>query len=418
MPHPPRTIAVGLVAGALALAAPPAAAQGGAGCAAQPAPCADAGPFTATIGDFRTSTQGTTRMLTATVRFENRSGRPLRLGYVASSGVATDDEGNRYVVYGDNAVRGIGQVSARGVDASFELAPGAASDARFELVWRASSRDIVGTAFDLALAVREIEPLPANQFRLGREHALGFRALRSGAVAAPAAVASAAPAMAAPAATPAAAIPAAASAEPAARPRGLAAVLAAAREARRAVQEAASAASGAATSAGAVQDAAVPAGGGCGGAAHCHDAGPFTVQALQVSGSRTGNTGDHSLRLTLRVRNASPQPIILAYSARSSLATDELGNRYHWGRAGTHDGSVTGMGISTGRQADPQFALAPGEARNVSFTVRRYGTGRNALGTRFTYDVALEELELLAGGQVRTLRQHSVTIPGLAVGAP
>ena len=65
---------------------------------------------------------------------------------------------------------------------------------------------------------------------------------------------------------------------------------------------------------------------------------------------------------------------------------------------------------------DPQFRLAPGQSRVVSFEVRRFRTGRNALGTRFHHELALEELELLNGGAVRTIRQHAISMPDLRVG--
>ena len=78
---------------------------------------------------------------------------------------------------------------------------------------------------------------------------------------------------------------------------------------------------------------------------------------------------DHLLELNVRFRNLSNQPIILAYQGTSGLATDEYGNRYNWGRPGTHDMSASGIGSVDGSKADPGFVLSPGEAHEyaVSF---------------------------------------------------
>ena len=72
----------------------------------------------------------------------------------------------------------------------------------------------------------------------------------------------------------------------------------------------------------------------------------------------------------------------------------------------------------TGRNADPQFALAPGQSRDASFRLRRFGTGRNALGTAFAYSLALEQLEILPGNQIRETREYSVSFDGLAAASP
>ena len=83
--------------------------------------------------NFRTSTQGPNRVLSTTVRFENKSSQPLTIGYVRESGVALDELGNRYVVPNANGVRAIGEIAGTSIDPKFTLQPGEASDARFEL---------------------------------------------------------------------------------------------------------------------------------------------------------------------------------------------------------------------------------------------------------------------------------------------
>src|SRR5262245_4162768 len=73
--------------------------------------CYEAQTFLAAITDFRAIVQGTNnKTLTARISFRNKTNRPLILGYVQGSGVGTDDRGNRYVPYGPQAVRGIGEI--------------------------------------------------------------------------------------------------------------------------------------------------------------------------------------------------------------------------------------------------------------------------------------------------------------------
>lgn len=351
---------VALAAGLLAIALPAAAQTPG--CGGQPR-CAEVASFTATITDFRTSTNGRTKVLTATVRFQNRLNRPLILGYVDGSGVATDDQGNRYVLYGENAVRAIGVISRQGLDPKFVLEAGQWSDARFELVWNPSGRDIIGLGFDLELAIRELNPIQGRQYRLGLEHALQFKGLGD-----------------APAAAPAAG-PSQVSAAPAAAP-------------------------------------AAPMEDLCAGKARCAHPGPFVAEIQNITSALSGPYQDHVMRINVQFRNVTSEPLILGYSAKSSKMVDNLGNEYYWGHAGTYDRSVTGMGIVESRSAGADFVLQPGQQRMATFQVTRYSTIRKQLGTGFTWDFAVEQLEILPSSQVRAGRQYSLNFQDLAVRPP
>ena len=331
--------------------------------------CVDTRSFAATVTNFRTSTQGRHRVLTATVRFENKTGKALTMGYVRGSGVALDDLGNRYVVSGANAVRAIGEISGSTFDPKFTLQPGEGSDTRFELVWE-PGKAIVGTTYELDLAVREIAPIAGDQFRLGQEHALHFAGLaqasanQASANAAPAAVA------AVPSASNAAAAPAAPA--PVVDP--------------------------------------------CGDAPRCYNAGAFIAEIMQVSpSSMTAGARHQTLMLNVRFRNISGQPIILAYRSASSAGIDNFGNRYYWGRPGTHDTSVKGIGIVDNRKADPQFVLNPAQTRNATFNVVRFNAAP-PLGTAYSYDVVIDEIEVLPGQQIRSVRQNSLNFTNLTAG--
>lgn len=337
--------------------------------AATPCPrvgaCAEVSSFSAQVSDFRTSTVDRgTRVLTATVRLTNRTAQPLVLGYVSGSAVGIDDQGNRYVVSGADAVRGIGEITANSFDPKFALRPGESADARFEFTLRITSRDqIIGTAYDLDLALRQIDPLAGNQFRLGREHSLHFSGFgRGGAVAASGSGASAAsvPGMAPPAAAP-------------------------------------------------------PADGDqCRGRQRCYAAGTFVAELTQLTPSTEGR--HHVLRATIRLRNMSAERIVLAYKAKSSGITDNLGNQYYWGRPGTYDMSAAGIGKVEGAQADAQFSLAPGEARDARLTLYRFDGAAKAKGTTFSESVSFVLLEPLPGGQVRVGREFAVSFNDVATG--
>ena len=147
------------------------AAQSGA-CAGKPS-CTEVSSFVATVTDFRTSVSGRYRIVATTIRFQNKLNRPLILGYVPRSGVATDDRGNRYEIGSDAGVRGMGVITSNALDVKFVLQPGESSDARFEFAWQ-PGREIYGTSFEVELAIREIDPVASHQYTLGKEHALRF----------------------------------------------------------------------------------------------------------------------------------------------------------------------------------------------------------------------------------------------------
>lgn len=318
-------------------------------CAADTA-CVETRTFVATVTNLRTSKQNNVRVLTATVRFHNKSSKPLTLGYVRDSGIAIDDQGNRFVVPQTNGARGIGEIIGNSFEAKFILQPGETSDARLEFIWGPGSAPM-GTSFELDLAIREIDSTGTDQFRLGAEHALHF----------------------------------------------------------------ANVAEGAAKPATAQSTAAAEVADPCAGRPGCYNAGPFIAEIQQLMASQVAGAARHqTLTLNVRFRNTGAQPIILAYKPTSSAAIDNLGNRYVYGRPGTHDTSFKGIGIVSRNTADPQFTLAPGQVRNAQFNVTRFNAAGQQLGTGYSYDVVVVELEALPSQQLRTLREHSLNFPNLS----
>jgi hypothetical protein len=327
------------------------------GCPASAAACVETGSFTATVTNFRASTQGRNRVVTATVRFDNRTGKPLALGYVRDSGIALDDLGNRYAVAGANAVRAIGEVAGTTFDPKFVLQPGEGRDARFELTWE-PGKEPVGATFELDLAVREIALVTADQYRLGQEHVVHFASLAQASAkpAAPAVADAAAPAVPAVAKDP------------------------------------------------------------CEGSPRCYSAGTFIAEVMQVSASAmTAGARHQSVALNIRFRNVSQQPIILAYRSGSSAGLDNFGHGFTWGRPGTHDTSVKGIGLLTGRAVDTQFALTPGQSRSATFNIIRFNA-KPPIGNAWNYDVVIDEVEVLPGQVVRSARQNSLSFASLTAG--
>jgi hypothetical protein len=354
-----------------AVAATAGVASAGDGCQQQ-AGCTEVRTFTATVTSLRASKQGANRVVNLTVRFQNKTDKPLTLGYVSESGVILDDKGNRYDVAGASAVRGIGSVTGTAFDAKFTLEPKEASDARFELTWKNAGSTAAGTRFDLDLAVREIVAASGDQLKLGAEHALHYTAIDEPTITA-GSKSGAAPAAAATAATAANSAAAATPATPADP---------------------------------------------CAAAEYCYNAGGFIAQVQQVTPTQYTPTGKHhSITMNIRFTNTSSAPIILGYRSSSSALVDNYGNRYFWGRSGTHDASVQGIGYVTGRSADPQFTLNPGQSRMASFGVTRYNVN-TPIGSTFKYDVVINELEILgAQQQVRSLRDNALTFTNLVAGS-
>lgn len=348
-----------------------AAAQAASTCA-QPG-CTEVRTFTATVSNVRASKQGANRLVSFTVRFENKTDKPLALGYVSESAAIVDDKGNRYEIASAAGVRAIGTVNGTAFDPKFMLQPKEGADARFELLWKDAGKAAAGKTFDVDLAVREILPTGAEQYKLGSEHALHYSAIGEGALSAATAPA-----------TPASA-------------------------------------TGTANAAGATNAAAAPAApkDPCAGASNCFNAGSFIAQVQQLTPSAfPPGTRHHSVKLVVRFTNIGQAPVILGYKASTSLLQDNYGNGYYWGRSGTHDGSVQGIGYVTGRSADPQFTLNPGQSRNATFSVWRYNA-KAPIGTAFQHDLVISELELM-GGQtqaVRTLRENSLSFVGLTAGS-
>jgi hypothetical protein len=320
--------------------------------------CDEVTTFAATITDFRQSQSGDWRSMAATVRFQNKTNRPLILGYVRTSSVAINEAGNRYTITDPKYVRGIGEIAGNEFDPKFTLQPGQSSDARFEFWWRWNGSEIIGVrAWDVALTIREVNEVAPGGYRFGQEHALQFK----GAV--PGNATSAAPS------TPPASAPASAASQISAN----------------------------------LPDQ-------CAGRIRCYDAGPFFAEIVTVTPSIFKASYDwHVMTMNIRFTNKTTEPLVLAYVAESGALSDNFGNRY---RPSSPPQDVKGMGISTAAKADPQFVLRPGESRAATFIQSRQlpRAGNQPMGMAYTFVVSIAQLQVLYNGQqIRTVREHSLT---------
>ena len=141
--------------------------------------CAETNDFAAVITNFRTSDFRGYKMIDVVMHFVNKTSKSLVLGYVQNSGTIIDDKGNRYVVWGANGVRGIGQVYGGTFDPRFALDGGGTGDAQFELAWYPGTQ-IYGFNFAFDLAIDEINSYEGGQHSLGGEFPLHFQGLANG----------------------------------------------------------------------------------------------------------------------------------------------------------------------------------------------------------------------------------------------
>ncbi|MDX2206645.1 MAG: hypothetical protein SFU57_03300 [Gemmatimonadales bacterium] len=313
--------------------------------------CYSTSTFAATLTDFRESTVSYYRILSVTLRITNTQNRPLILGYVAGSALATDDQGNRYEM-SQGSLRGLGEVRGNSFDSKFTLRPGESADARLELSFRPGNQ-IIGTQFALELALREIDPLPGNQFRLGREHSLQYRNLGELAPVAAEPVAAVVPTS-----DHLAGIPI----DP------------------------------------------------CGDKQRCYATGPFMAEITSFTDSKAAY--HHYLNFTVRFRNLSAEPVVLAYAAGSAVAQDDQGNRYQ-----ATANFPKGIGVSRSNRADPSFRLRPGESREATFQMI-FRPGKAVLGTSYTVDFAVEQLEILPRNQIRTQQEFTLGFRDITIAGP
>lgn len=179
-----RRVHPALAAGAfLAALAPTPVAGQAPGCAGQTG-CIEVASFIATVTGFRPAVQGGAATLALTLEFRNKSARPLVVGYLENTGVATDDRGNRYTI-APGEVGGIGVVGPNSFDPRFVLQPGESGVVNLQFVSAGAGGTAAGSSWNIEIGIREIDRLSEKQYRLGKTHLLQFRSYRGSGGAAP-----------------------------------------------------------------------------------------------------------------------------------------------------------------------------------------------------------------------------------------
>lgn len=156
-------------------------------------------------------------------------------------------------------------------------------------------------------------------------------------------------------------------------------------------------------------------GGGAGAGAcgpSCFDAGPFQANVSQMTASQEG--GWHVIRMTIQFHNTTNQSLIIAYHDGSMVMVDNNGNTYI--PAGGNPGELQGMGIDRGNQTDSQFVLGPGQTGSALFSVARGRGPTSPIGTGYSYNFTIDELQLQNGAMAIPVRTYNLNFPSLAPG--
>jgi len=144
---------------------------------------------------------------------------------------------------------------------------------------------------------------------------------------------------------------------------------------------------------------------GCDVNPRCAEVTSFVATVTDFTRSATNN--DRLVSITVRFKNKTDAPLVLGYVRGSGLAVDDRGNRFQ-----IYDGGVRGLGEVGPGLIDPKFTLTPhetGDAR-LEFSFRPNGA---IVGSTFTIDLAIREIESLPGGQWQLGPEHALEFRGL-----
>lgn len=138
--------------------------------------------------------------------------------------------------------------------------------------------------------------------------------------------------------------------------------------------------------------------------------GPFSSE---VTHSAVSGTKGHLMKveMTVKFTNTSDQPIILAYEYASGFGIDNKDDQYSISRPGAPDRSFTGIGMINSRQANPEFALKPGESKVAKFSVIR-DWGSQPYGDSLRYFATIATLKVMPSGQIIVDRRWLLAVGG------
>jgi hypothetical protein len=302
-------------------------------CAAR-AGCWDSNEIRVTATSVRASRQGARQYVSATLRFVNKTARPMALAHLHNSLSMTDNRGNRYDQHGP--VRGLPPFSGVNTRADFLLPPGGSREATVEFQVYLGNQHLAGDQFTLAVAVKEMTPVNRDQVEVGVEHAVALSGLVDGQT------------------------------DMSALPAGSGAMAAQAAPAPQAA---------------------------CQGQPACFTEGPLLARVLQMRTMRNDDIDDEQhAAVFVQLSNRGDKPMALAYRLGTAQLIDNNGNPYV--KHGPGDlAMVTGLAIATADGADLGFVIEPGGSRNVALRHRIERASKVRLGQRFSYELELLEFD-------------------------
>lgn len=153
----------------------------------------------------------------------------------------------------------------------------------------------------------------------------------------------------------------------------------------------------------------------------CQDFGHFTVSATRVQVTRIAGRDKRKpaaqgVRTHLRVRNNGTEPLVLAHRLGTARLVDNR-SQIH-GYEPHKPQRVSGIGLLHQGQADTQFQLAPGQAREFWLEAfMRYDPRTVQPGDEFTQDFTLAEMRRSDGPALGLVADHTVSLTGLRDGS-
>jgi len=143
----------------------------------------------------------------------------------------------------------------------------------------------------------------------------------------------------------------------------------------------------------------------------CYEANDFVATVTEFRTSTAGN-GAKILDAMVHFVNKTNQAVSLGYVDGSGAAIDDMGNRFvlnTWG------GGIRGMGVVSGNNMDPKFALPPGGGADARFELWWAPYGKLA-GVNYEMEFSLREMNRVEGNQWTLGDETLIHYQGLANG--
>ena len=147
----------------------------------------------------------------------------------------------------------------------------------------------------------------------------------------------------------------------------------------------------------------------CGNAAYCYETADFAAVVTDFRTSADAYHGRRFIDTTLRFVNKTSQPLILGYSDGSAAALDDQSVRF-----GFLGGSLRGMGVVSGRNADAKFVLRPGGFGDARFGL--IGANAQINGLTFEMNLTVNEITAVEGNQFVVGGEFPLQFQGLSNG--